>query len=100
MYGGFIVAGKSWFSDGDVSGNHGGDDYWIMKLSALTNINRETSESQSVIYLYPNPVNEALRIIGIENEYTEISIYSVDGKLIKQFNNKGINEVFVDDLIN
>ena len=31
--GGYIVAGYSASNDGDVSGNHGGDDYWIVKLS-------------------------------------------------------------------
>ena len=32
--GGYVVAGWSmWSSDGDVSGNHGGADYWIVKLS-------------------------------------------------------------------
>jgi hypothetical protein len=30
--GGYIVAGSSWSNDGDVSGNHGGFDYWIVKL--------------------------------------------------------------------
>ncbi len=29
---GYIVAGYSFSSDGDVSGNHGGADYWIVKL--------------------------------------------------------------------
>ena len=30
--GGFVVAGDSWSNDGDVSGNHGDNDYWIVKL--------------------------------------------------------------------
>jgi hypothetical protein len=30
--GGYIVAGSSYSSDGDVTGNHGGSDYWIVKL--------------------------------------------------------------------
>src|SRR6185295_17243166 len=30
--GGFVVAGYSYSNDGDVSGNHGGYDYWIVKL--------------------------------------------------------------------
>ena len=32
--GGYVVAGSSPSSDGDVTGNHGGDDAWIVKLSA------------------------------------------------------------------
>src|SRR5258707_778654 len=31
--GGYIVAGSSNSNDGDVTGNHGGYDYWIVKLS-------------------------------------------------------------------
>ncbi|HEX5154116.1 MAG TPA: T9SS type A sorting domain-containing protein [Parafilimonas sp.] len=32
--GGYIVAGDSWSVDGDVSGNHGGRDMWIVKLNS------------------------------------------------------------------
>ena len=32
--GGFIVAGKTWSNDGDVTGNHGREDFWAVKLSA------------------------------------------------------------------
>ena len=36
--GGYIVAGSTFSNDGDVSGNHGGFDYWIVKLDATGNI--------------------------------------------------------------
>jgi len=36
--GGFIVAGESWSNDGDVLGNHGGYDYWVVKLNSLGDI--------------------------------------------------------------
>jgi hypothetical protein len=32
--GGVVVAGYTPSNDGDVSGNHGGDDYWVVKLNA------------------------------------------------------------------
>jgi len=32
--GGFIVAGGTESNDGDVSGNHGGGDFWVVKLSS------------------------------------------------------------------
>lgn len=35
--GGYIAAGFSSSNDGDVSGNHGGSDYWVVKLDALGN---------------------------------------------------------------
>ncbi|HYV93478.1 MAG TPA: T9SS type A sorting domain-containing protein [Chitinophagales bacterium] len=36
--GGFVVAGYSYSNDGDVSGNHGGYDYWIVKLGTSGNL--------------------------------------------------------------
>ena len=36
--GGYIVAGNSYSNDGDVSGNHGEWDYWIVKLNDTGNI--------------------------------------------------------------
>lgn len=36
--GGYIVAGYSNSNDGDVSGNHSGYDYWIVKLDAFGNL--------------------------------------------------------------
>jgi len=36
--GGFIVGGYSESNDGDVSGNHGNSDYWIVKLDADGNL--------------------------------------------------------------
>jgi len=36
--GGFVVAGRTNSNDGDVSGNHGGHDYWVVKLDSIGNI--------------------------------------------------------------
>jgi len=36
--GGYIAAGNTASYDGDVSGNHGGADYWVVKLDASGNI--------------------------------------------------------------
>lgn len=33
--GGCVIAGSNLSFDGDVTGNHGGDDFWVVKLSAL-----------------------------------------------------------------
>jgi hypothetical protein len=33
--GGYIVAGESFSNDGDISGNHGSSDYWVVKLTSL-----------------------------------------------------------------
>lgn len=36
--GGYIVAGATWSNDGDVSGNNGGTDFWVVKLDAFGSI--------------------------------------------------------------
>jgi hypothetical protein len=36
--GGYIVVGSTWSNDGDVSGNHGYSDYWLVKLDGSGNI--------------------------------------------------------------
>ena len=36
--GGYIVAGSTYSNNGDVSGNHGGEDAWVVKLDASGNI--------------------------------------------------------------
>lgn len=36
--GGYIVAGDTYSSDGDITGSHGYEDYWVAKLSATGNI--------------------------------------------------------------
>lgn len=41
--GGYIVAGTSASIDGDVTGNHGGQDFWIVKLGASGTISWEKS---------------------------------------------------------
>ena len=41
--GGYIVAGTSKSINGDVTGNHGSKDYWVLKLSAIGNIVWEQS---------------------------------------------------------
>ena len=36
--GGYIVAGKSISDDIDITGNHGQEDYWIVKLNSTGSI--------------------------------------------------------------
>ena len=36
--GGYVVAGYTASNDGDVTGYHGGNDYWVVKLDAAGNI--------------------------------------------------------------
>jgi hypothetical protein len=41
--GGYIIAGNSNSNDGDVTGNHGGADYWVVKTDPLGNLQWQKS---------------------------------------------------------
>ena len=41
--GGYIIAGSSASNDGDVSGNHGSSDYWIVKLTSTGQLDWQKS---------------------------------------------------------
>ncbi len=45
---GYIVGGYSFSNDGDVAGNHGGFDYWVVKLNSLGGIQWQKSLGGSV----------------------------------------------------
>ena len=60
--GGFILVGYTGSSNGDVTGNHGFLDYWVVKLSGNLGI---TEFNQNInLVLYPNPAKEQLTIVG------------------------------------
>ena len=40
---GYLVAGSSYSNDGDVTGNHGGTDYWLVKLNSSGNFQWQKS---------------------------------------------------------
>lgn len=42
---GLIVAGQTSSNNGDVSGNHGSNDFWVVKLDACVNIDLEVEEN-------------------------------------------------------
>ncbi len=80
--GGYMIATFTSSNDGDVSGNHGVYDFWIVKLSrdtlALSLFNQNTS-----ITLFPNPVKDKLTIkLDTFTSNKEISITDISGKTI------------------
>jgi hypothetical protein len=79
--GGLIVAGYSFSLDGDVSGNHGGGDYWIVKLSTITPT--EESYPTTSFTLFPNPARDRLHL-NLDQK-AEIKILDIKGKEIKTF---------------
>ncbi len=64
--GGYIVAGYSDSTNGDVTGNHG-TNYWIVKLSPDVGIEENTVENS--FNIFPNPASTQLSIINSIHTY-------------------------------
>jgi len=81
---GFIVAGYTNSIDGDVTGNHGGDDSWVVKLSGTDGINE--LDTYNLLTIYPNPFTERT-IISFDNPKNEkfrLVIKDITGKIVME----------------
>ncbi len=83
--GGYIVIGYCESTEGDVTGNYGEDDFWVVKLFPLAGVN--DSELSNTIILYPNPastvVNLQSAVFNLQSAVAEI--YDLNGrKLIER----------------
>jgi hypothetical protein len=78
---GFIVCGATASMDGDVTGNNGADDFWVVKLNASTDM----IENDVDMYynLYPNPFNDEIKIDVKPN--TLVEVYNAIGQQIISF---------------
>ncbi|MBC8643571.1 T9SS type A sorting domain-containing protein [Flavobacterium lindanitolerans] len=78
---GYILAGYSKSNDGDVSGNHGGFDYWVVKLANPLGTDDFLSESISV---YPNPASERVFVhTGASSQLSQLSLYDLLGQHLR-----------------
>lgn len=75
---GYIVAGYSSSNNLDVTGNHGGQDYWIVKLGVATRI--ENLFSSYALHVYPNP-SKANFSISANSEFNnaQLNIFNAMG---------------------
>jgi hypothetical protein len=77
--GGFLMAGHTYSNYGDVIGNHGDADYWIVKLQGTAFISEDSF--LQTIRLYPMPSNDFLWIDIPGMTYgTRGSVFTPDGK--------------------
>ena len=65
--GGYIVAGYTSSNNGDVSGNHGGIDIWVIKLSPEIVATSEVAVNAANIIVYPNPTNDFFIVQNTQN---------------------------------
>ncbi len=77
--GGYVVAGVAGDDGGDITGNHGGYDFWVVKLAPET-LGTDRFDDAAAIRVYPNPAAGIVTITGIPIEAT-IKITDITGKL-------------------
>ena len=79
--GGYFVSGVTFSNDGDVIGNHGQADYWVVKLD--TDPSLAISEHQNIIdiKIYPNPTIDFLQISSKER-IEAVTLFDLSGKKI------------------
>ena len=92
--GSYTIAGITFSNDGDVSGNHGSADIWLVNLFPEVLASETFNEKTAVIY--PNPVTNILKI-QIPGTIQKIVIFDTTGKKIAEQNSDS-NQVDVAGL--
>jgi len=79
--GGFIIAGTSDSNDGDVTGNNGNSDYWVIKLSASVGVNEINVFNE--FNVYPSPTSSQITLKVNANLVGAVyTIYDNMGKVV------------------
>ncbi len=92
--GGYIVAGSAGSDDGDVSGNNGERDLWVVKLSADPMGEDQVVINDNPITVYPNPLNNNA-VIGFpnpQNEKYKLTVTDASGRIVRITENITGNE--------
>lgn len=96
---GYILAGITASNDGNVSGNHGNGDYWVVKL-AFDNLDTSEFEFVKNTIIYPNPSNKYFIIQNTElsSENFDYKIMDLTGRIILNGNSKCNETINVESL--
>ena len=93
--GGYVVAGFTDSGDGDLTGNHGSYDYWVVKLG--TELATSAFEKNTIV-IYPNPVCDILQIQTPKNTtITKAKIIAINGQVILE-QTQNCNTINVENL--
>jgi hypothetical protein len=78
--GGYVVVGEASANGGDVSGNHGNADYWLVKLNFTTGT--EDYAVQGTIKVAPNPVHSTVHLVtGDGTSIQTVSVIDILGRI-------------------
>lgn len=77
---GYVVVGYTWSINGDVIGNHGVQDAWIIKLGP--DLSTDTFQLQNLM-IFPNPTKNIIQYQTADNVSLEkITIIDTTGKIV------------------
>lgn len=84
--GGFIIAGDSTSNNGDITGNQGGKDYWVVKLAPENLATSEVVKDDAVTAkVFPNPAKDHVTLkLDYFTPSMEASIIDMLGKTVHQ----------------
>jgi hypothetical protein len=88
--GGIISTGCTNSNDGDVSGNHGGWDFGVVKLDSESNIDENIKNYP--LHLSPNPATSTLNIECPQSQNLNVTLFNLMGEQVMQRNFAGIKE--------
>lgn len=99
--GGFLMAGESLSSNGDVAANYGGEDYLVIKLSDLNTGIALNSFGPGGVEVFPNPATSATTVSCMLTINADVFMTLTDmtGKIISRFMEEGIvgaNSIQID----
>jgi hypothetical protein len=82
--GGYIIAGSSNSNNGDVTGNHGGEDVWIVKLAPDNLATNEIAKDVTTVNVFPNPAKDQVTLkIDYFTPSMEVTITDMVGRTIQ-----------------
>jgi hypothetical protein len=79
--GGYIVAGWAQSNDGDVTGNHGFMDFWVVKLGNTSSTESFLFERDELL-VYPNPTNNLITIQSENAKDKAFKIFDQQGRVV------------------
>ena len=80
----YIVLGSTESNDLDVSGNHGGDDAWVVKLNTTgtsTNNLQSIDNVKNSFAIYPNPANTLIKF-DYDGQIQKVEILDLKGAIV------------------
>ncbi len=94
---GYVVAGYTNSTDGDVSNPNGSRDMWIVKLASITGLSNYKYEN--AFRIYPNPTSGILNIdISRDESWNNIEICDITGNIVYSTSKLETTQIDVSNL--